>query len=102
MTKAMVDEKQKQVAEQCRAVAHMAGVIADVYSQKVVIYNEVPNVPTTDLVGERTADLMEMLGDVLNGMDAVTEEDDWLMPIFAEAHRRWPRAICVPGETEGG
>jgi len=24
-------------------------------------------------------------------MDAVTEEDDWLKPVFEEAQRRWPQ-----------
>jgi hypothetical protein len=41
-------------------------------------------------VGQRTAHLMEQLGEVLDGMDAASDEDDWTAPIFTEAQRRWP------------
>ena len=40
--------------------------------------------------GERTAAFMETLGDMLNGMDAASDEDEWTVPIFAEAQRIWP------------
>lgn len=43
--------------------------------------------------GARTACQMEILGDILNGMDAVDDaEDGWLSPVFEEAHRMFPVA----------
>ncbi len=41
-------------------------------------------------VGRRTTSLMSDLGDILNGMDAASGEDEWTYPIFHEAARRWP------------
>ena len=34
---------------------------------------------------------MEWLGDELNAMDAATEDDGWLDPIFEAAQKRWPQ-----------
>lgn len=89
----------RQVADQCRAVAHMATVIADVHSDLAKLFAAGGGAPAdiAGSVGERTARLMEYLGDVLNGMDAVSEEDEWTAPIFAEAHRLWPAK-----ETDNG
>lgn len=80
----------KQVAIQCRAVAEMAQNLADVHRDYATLF--APGSPTTiaELVGARTATFMETLGDMLNGMDAVEENDAWMVPVFAEAQRRWP------------
>lgn len=82
-----------QVLAQCRAVAHMARAIAEVHDDKA---ETLALIMTRDdgfaeFMGRQTAGLMEVLGDLLNDMDAVTSEDDWIQPIFAEAHRRWPQ-----------
>lgn len=94
------DELLKQVSDQCRVVAHLATSIASVHSD----YARLMEDPAcggamrgiADQVGVRTASLMETLGNILNGMDAVTEDDDWTHPIFREAHRRWPQAAAQP------
>lgn len=80
-------EKYKQVADQCRVVAHLATAIAQVHTDKARLFaaNGAPSI--VDYVGRHTAHLMETLGDILNGMDAVEEEDDWVDPIFEKAHR---------------
>lgn len=86
------EEKRKQVAAQCRAVAHMAKALAQVHSDKAIIIDHGPYSPI-DFVGKQTAHLMEVLGDTLNGMDAIDpDEDDWMTPVFREAQRLWPDA----------
>jgi hypothetical protein len=67
----------------------MAQAIADVHREKAELIASVDYAPV-DLAGKMSASLMETLGDVLNGMDAVSEEDEWLTPVFKEAQRRWP------------
>ncbi len=86
-------EKQAQVAAQCRAVVHLATALAEVHRQKAIILETGQPYKPVEFVGQQTASLMETLGDILNGMDAVDEDEDkWLDPIFAEAHRLWPSA----------
>jgi hypothetical protein len=86
----MDETTRKQVAAQCRAVAHMADALALVHKDKAQMIGAGSYGPT-ELVGRHTARLMETLGDILNGMDAVDEtEDAWLDPVFKEAQRRWP------------
>lgn len=82
----------KQVADQCRVVAHLAKCLSEIHDDyaKIFASGDAGPVTISSIVGERTARLMETLGDILNGMDAVTEEDDWTAPIFEEAQRRWP------------
>lgn len=88
----MASEKRDQVAAQCRAVAHMATALAHVHSYKAELFAGGYADSLIELVGNSTASFMETLGDMLNGMDAVdSSEDDWMIPIFEEAHRLWPQ-----------
>ncbi len=89
-----MDDKRKQVAAQCRAVAHMARTISEVYDDIAKMHESGPGGwdELTEIRGQRTAELLEELGDILNGMDAVTDEDAWVHPILEEAQRRWPTA----------
>lgn len=80
----------KQVALQCRAVAWMASALAGVQEDKGALFEAGHLDELLHVVGEQTAEQMEILGDILNGMDAVSDEDDWLTPVFEEAHRRFP------------
>jgi len=87
----MSPEKHKQVSDQCRVVAHLATAIAQVHTDKATLFAENRAPSIVDHVGRHTAYLMETLGNILNGMDAVDEkEDDWVLPIFVEAHRMFP------------
>lgn len=88
----MDDATRKQVADQCRAVAHMAKVIAQVHADYAKMFDAGCADAIHEIVGRRTAEFLEELGDMLNGMDAVTEEDEWVNPIIREAQRRWQRA----------
>lgn len=80
----------KQVALQCRSVAHMARALAGVQEDKGRLFEAGHLDTLLHFVGEQTAEQMEILGDILNGMDAVSDEDDWLTPVFEEAQRRFP------------
>ena len=84
------EDLRKQVADQCRVVAHLATAIAKVHAD----YAQLAEAPAFDSileqVGRRSASLMERLGDVLNGMDATSADDDWTYPVFREAQRRFP------------
>jgi hypothetical protein len=83
------EEKTQQVSQQCKAVAHMAKALMEVHADyESIVLGVDPGI--TELVGERTARFMELLGDMLNEMDANDESDDWMEPVFAEAQRLWP------------
>lgn len=82
----------KQVAAQCRAVAHMASVISQVHKDKAKIIDGGHADDILDLVGHFTSQRLESLGNILNGMDAVTDEDDWIAPIIIAARERWPES----------
>lgn len=87
------NNKRQQVADQCRVVAHLAKAIHDVYSDKARYFASDGTGPDDliELVGNWSAAHMEKLGDILNGMDAVVEADDWVGPIFKRAHELWPQ-----------
>lgn len=91
-------ELMKQIADQCRVVSHLAKALAEVHSDYERIFTAGGKGPEdiADIVGTRTANLMEQLGDILNGMDAVTEDDGWTAPIFAKAHELWPTDKNTP------
>src|ERR1051326_497335 len=87
----------EQVAAQCRVVASLAESIATVHGQLAVLYggeNPPAAIDTPDswrVVGNDTARRMEILGDILNSMDSASDEDEWVTPIFEEAHRLFPQ-----------
>lgn len=86
----MSDPKREQLIKQCDAVRHMAEAIARIHGDYGKMFRSGAADQLIDQVGKRTARLMETLGDVLNGIDAVTEEDDWLKPVFKNTQRlRW-------------
>lgn len=88
----VTDALRKQVAAQCRVIVHLAEAIAQVH-RDLAAMNESsgPWDDVLNLRGRFTASRMESLGDILNGMDAATEDDEWTKPIFEEAHRLWPK-----------
>lgn len=84
----------EQVVAQLRAVAHLAKQISTVHEQKADAYAEIAmEEGFIDLVGYESAALMETLGNILNNMDAVDEDEDgWMEPVFKVAQATWPRA----------
>ena len=85
-----MNDKRNQVALQCRAVCHMATAIAQIYSDYEKMFLDGAAEKLIDQVGARTASFMEDLGNMLNANDSCTEEDEWMEPVFREAHRLWP------------
>jgi len=79
----------KLAHDQCRAVAHLANSFAEVYAARAAIVAH--DAKLSDLIGDASASAMEWLGDELNAMDAATEDDGWLDPIFEAAQKRWPQ-----------
>lgn len=89
---ASMSDRATQAARQCEAVAHMAETLATVHRASAALLREGVIGDLAEIVGERTAGLMETLGDILNGMDAYDEKKDaWLVPVFEEAQRLWPQ-----------
>lgn len=81
----------EQVIAQCKVVAYLAKKLAEVHEDKSDIYVTVPmSDGLIEIVGRQTSGFMEKLGDMLNAMDAVDEEDAWTNPIFDAAHATWP------------
>lgn len=82
--------KTDQVAKQCRAVVSLATAISELHSdlEKVVVSGSASLI--LDQIGNRTAALMETLGNVLNETDAVSEDDDALDDVFAAAQKMFP------------
>lgn len=90
-------ELREQVAAQYRAVIHLCKALSSVHEQTVQLVEEFYDEPFLRMVGERTAYIMEDLGNILNNMDAVdADEDDWMLPVFEEAHRLFPLAVRDP------
>ncbi len=79
----------KLAHDQCRAVAHLANSFAEVYAARAAIVAH--DAKLSALIGDASASAMEWLGDELNAMDAATEDDGWLDPIFEAAQKRWPQ-----------
>jgi len=73
-----MDERRRQVVAQCRAVVRMADNLAELYDAKAALFQlgAGPIDDILDIVGRESGRHMEALGDILNGMDAVTEDDE--------------------------
>jgi len=84
------EEIRDQVVAQCKAVEHLAFVIARLHSDKATAFAQGSWPPILNIVGRHTASIMNQLGDILNNMDAVTEEDSRFDRVFEEANRLWP------------
>lgn len=88
------DEIRNQVVSQCKAVEHLAHVLARLHSDKALFYTHPgprDDAGLLNMIGDQTAGYMDLLGNILNNMDAVTEEDARLVPVFEKAHELWPR-----------
>jgi hypothetical protein len=88
-------KKHKQIADQCKVVVHLAGALAEVFGDYARRFGEYPPDDFTcgiaaDGIGRLSAAVMDKLGDILNGMDAASDEDEWVDPIFEKAQQLWP------------
>ena len=79
----------EQVQRQYQAIARLARALAEVHEDIApAVTHMKPGM--VEMIGKRSADIMETLGDILNGMDAVVEEDADLDPVFDMAHQMFP------------
>ena len=85
-----VPEQRAQVAAQYRAVAHMARALAEVHEQMASVMSTSVSTLLLPSMGARSHHIMETLGDILNGMDAVDSADLWVGPIFEKAREMFP------------
>jgi hypothetical protein len=84
----MMNEEQRiQLISQCNAIVHMATQIARVHAD--IAQLNANGVLSPKISGTFTAARMEILGNMLNNMDAVIEDDDWLTPIFEKSQTMW-------------
>lgn len=87
---ATLEEKRAALKAMAKAISHMAKAIADVHSDLVALV-ELSDDAMADFRGPLFHHRMEALGDILNGMDAVDEDEDaWVNPIFATARDLFP------------
>jgi hypothetical protein len=93
-----LEKMREQVTAQYRVVAQLAQSLADVHSQLAPFVGSGGHEDALlEMRGERSAEIMELLGDILNGMDAVDgDEDEWMNPVFHEAQRLWPSEVYDP------
>lgn len=89
-----IEDKRSQVADQCMVITHLAKAIAEIHIDHERLLRDHPSNmdQIVDVVGERTANLMEVMGDFLNSIGAVTDDDDWTHPIFIKAQEMFPGA----------
>jgi hypothetical protein len=84
-------------------VAHLARALARVHDDYTTLATERVFTSIMHDVGQRSAELMEMLGEALNNMDATSTEDEWTDPIFEAAQIAFPiRARDQRAEREDG
>lgn len=83
--------KRRQVTAQFRVIAHLCKQIGHVHEQLAEMHEAAAVEKLLDMHGADTAYRMEVLGNMANAMDIVTDEDAWVDPIYAEAHKRWPQ-----------
>jgi CRISPR/Cas system CSM-associated protein Csm2 small subunit len=78
--------REDQIKAQCKVVAELSRNLAEVYDAHAAFLH--PSI--AESVGRRSKHLMEVLGDILNGMDAVSDDDEWMNDVFERAHEMFP------------
>lgn len=83
--------KQQQIVEQCRAVSALAAHLSKVHAELAELYGVALPAGVVEIVGQRTAWMMEELGNMLNEMDAVQDSDvAAINEVFDRAHAMFP------------
>ncbi len=77
------------IFESDKAIRHLCKCLAETRSETMSeVWAKTEDMYEYHL--EANYNIMNCLGDLLNGMDAVTEEDDILEPIFEAMHEHFP------------
>jgi len=77
----------KVVAHLCEQVRTVVSKVAKLYDRPEMTHDETAAAVLFGTVGQA----MDYLGDLLECLDAATEDDEWTDPIFEELHRRCNR-----------
>jgi hypothetical protein len=84
--------KAKQVAEQCRVVRLLCASVSEAHRGYAEILGVGCSAASLESIGRRSAHAMEALGELIKSMQADDEDDEWMLPVFAEARRLFPQA----------
>ena len=85
-----MSEKNEQLKSQYKAVAHLARSMANLCDEMSTIADLDNFQNIVDIQGERTHYWMDQLGTMLDSCDAVSEDDEWIAPLYDEARRIFP------------
>ena len=99
----MGNNNSDQAVAQCRAIIHMASVLADIYRRHATMLdsNSDINPLLFETIGNSSRRMMNSMADILNGIDAVTEEDmkRWGL-VFARSQEVFPARTPDAGDTD--
>jgi hypothetical protein len=93
LTSADLEAKRAQVSAQYRAVAYLAQIITEVHLDQVDITAAGKVDKLLTMRGVRSHRLMNELGDILNGLDGVEDDDDWVAEVFDTARAMFPLSL---------
>jgi hypothetical protein len=77
----------------------LAGVLVKVYTAQAEILTAGRGL--VEYMGRSSAAALEVLGDLVNELDAGDEDDDWVDPIIEAAQARWPVVESAPVAPAG-
>lgn len=84
--------KARQVAQQCRVVRLLCASVSEAHKGYAEMLGVGCSAASLESIGRRSARAMEALGDLIKSMQAEDEDDEWMVPVFAEARRLFPPA----------
>jgi hypothetical protein len=82
--------KARQVALQCRAVRMLCAGVSEAHKGYAEMLGVGCSPASLESIGRKSARAMEALGELVKAMGAEDEDDEWMIPVFAEARRLFP------------
>jgi hypothetical protein len=85
--------KKQQVIDQYKVIAAQAKALLELADAEISYLKSDTFMTDSllEMIGQRSAGWMEDLGNMINHVDAATEEDEWMDPIFDKAHEMFPQ-----------
>ena len=80
----------KQLALQCRVVRLLCASVSEAHKGYAEMLGIGCSAASLESIGRRSARAMEALAEVVKAMQLDDEDDEWMVPVFAEARRRFP------------
>ena len=84
--------KAKQVALQCRVVRMLCASLSEAHKGYAEMLGVRCSAASVESLGRNSAMAMEVLGDLVKALHLDDEDDEWMLPVFAEARQRFPRS----------